>query len=201
MFVGLGPVVAERIAQAATGLPLVGDDLCLSRVFGRGEVVVASVRAGDPGFKAVVDQALGTVVVEVGHDRGQVGLLRIADVVPEDDRVVTLPQLAPVRVGVGGKFGGVVDRRANQFVGGDGGGIEAPVQPARVIQPHFHAQAAHRPRQFADQVAFAAAAPGPKVRVLHPAGPEREPIVMLAGEYDVSGAGALEQAGHRQGVP
>ena len=65
------------------------------------EVVVLPALAGAE-HEAVVHHAVGHAVVVVGEQPRRLGLLRIADVVPQHRRLVALDQLAPVGVGVAG---------------------------------------------------------------------------------------------------
>ena len=71
----------------------------------------------------------------------------------------------------------------------DGAAVESPIVTAGVVETHLHAVVFDGFGQFADDVALRLQML--LVRVDHLAGPEREALVMLAGEHDIARARRL----------
>ena len=105
---------------------------------------------------------------------------------------VSLDQLAPVGVDVGGIVGRLRHGAAHLVGARDRQLIETPVEPARIVEPHLHSVRSDGAGQLADQVAPAPLLIVLSMGILHPARPEREAVVVLRGEHDVARAHLLE---------
>ena len=109
--------------------------------------------------------------------------------------LIALDQLAPVRIGVARVLVGLRRRALEVFPGGDRPGFEGPVQATGVVQAHLQPFGANRGGQIADQVALRRNRRARPLGIRHPARPQAEAVVMLAGEHHIARAGLVEQPG------
>ena len=143
---------------------------------------------------AVVDHAVGHPVVVVGDQLRQVAAARPRDVVPQHRRLVAVDELADVRRDV--LAVAAVLRRGQHGVArpGQDGAVVGPVVAARVVEAHAHAPGPHRGAQVTDEVTPRLVAP---LTGCATARPQREAVVVLGRQHDVTGSGRAAQVGQR----